>query len=168
MNSDVQILRDIQRRLVNIVRRGRVHSVDFSQTPPRVRVQYAPDVVSAWLPWIGGRASGASRCDWEPLSVDEQCLILSESGDLNNGVVLPALLDSSNVPPSVSADEHVTRYSDGTETRYNRQTHQLQITIKGDMSLHCDGNMTLTAGGDIELNASGNMKHLATRIDLNE
>ncbi|CAG9297584.1 phage baseplate assembly protein V [Celerinatantimonas diazotrophica] len=168
MSDESQILRDIQRRLSNLVRKGRVHSVDFTQTPPRVRVEYAPRATTTWLPWVGGRASSQSRTDWEPLAVGEQCLILSQSGELSAGVVLPAMLDSQSPPPSTSADEHVTQYADGTQTRYNRKTHQLSVMVKGDVSVQCDNNLSCQAGGDITLSATGNMKLKAARIDLNE
>ncbi|ENB2053111.1 phage baseplate assembly protein V, partial [Vibrio fluvialis] len=57
------IVRDLQRRLANMIRRGKVHSVDFTQTPPRVRVDYGVNndngqpAITDWLPWISGRAS---------------------------------------------------------------------------------------------------------------
>lgn len=168
MSDEQQILRDIQRRLSNLIRKGRIQSVDFTQTPPRVRVAYATNATTTWLPWIGGRASSQSRTDWEPLSVGEQCLIFSESGELSAGVVLPAMLDSQSPPPSTSADEHVTQYADGTQTRYNRKTHQLSLVVKGAVSLQCDGNLSCQAGGNITLAATGNMKLTASRIDLNE
>ncbi|CAG9000663.1 MAG: hypothetical protein CENE_02663 [Candidatus Celerinatantimonas neptuna] len=150
--DESQILRDMQRRIANLIRRGRVHSVDFSQTPPRVRVEYVPDATTGWLPWIGGRASSASRTDWEPLSVGEQCVILAQSGDLNSGVVVPAMLDSQNPPPSTSPDEHMTKYADGTVILYSRATHQLTVNVNG---------------GDIHIKTTANVNVDAKNIKLN-
>ncbi|MFM2476362.1 phage baseplate assembly protein V [Celerinatantimonas sp. MCCC 1A17872] len=152
MSDEQQILRDIQRRLSNLIRKGRIQSVDFTQTPPRVRVEYATNATTTWLPWIGGRASSQSRTDWEPLSVGEQCLIFSESGELSAGVVLPAMLDSQSPPPSTSADEHVTKYADGTVIMYSRATHELSVTVNG---------------GDINIKTTANVNVNATNIKLN-
>lgn len=167
MSDDSEIIRDIQRRLANLIRKGRVHSVDFTQTPPRVRVEYSQGVTTGWLVWISGRASSQSRTDWEPLAVGEQCLIFSESGDMSSGVVLPAMLDEQNPSPSTSADEHVTRYSDGTETRYNRNSHQLTVVVKGALKCTTDKNIEFSAGGDVNVTAGGNMTFKASRIDMN-
>ncbi|WP_273859588.1 phage baseplate assembly protein V [Photobacterium sp. GSS17] len=151
------IVRDLQRRMANMIRRGRVHSVDFTQLPPRVRVEYAKGAVTAWLPWVSGRASKSSRSDWEPLAVGEQVIILSESGELAAGVVIPSLADASSPVPSTSPDEHVSRYTDGTEIKYNRAEHKLTISLgsDGNAELNCktfyinadiqhDGNQTTT------------------------
>ena len=34
------IVRDLQRRLANMIRRGTIHSVDFESNPPLVKVEY--------------------------------------------------------------------------------------------------------------------------------
>lgn len=185
------IVRDLQRRMANMIRRGRVHSVDFEQSPPRVKVEYEKDAVTGWLPWISGRESSKHRTDWEPLAVGEQVIILSESGELSAGVVIPSLPDSSNPVPSTSPDEHVSRYEDGTTFTYNRKTHTLSIDVQGDAILHTTGNVTanikgtadvtvakdltlktntnmvLDASGNIDIKAGGNVKVTGTRIDWN-
>ncbi|GAB3528665.1 phage baseplate assembly protein V [Photobacterium alginatilyticum] len=154
------IVRDMQRRMANMIKRGRVHSVDFKQKPPRVRVEYAKGAVTGWLPWVSGRASSKHRVDWEPLAVGEQVIILSESGELSAGVVIPALSDAKSPVPSTSTDEHVSRYEDGTEISYNRASHKLTITIGsgGDAELTCK---TFHINADIEhsgnQNTSGDM-----------
>lgn len=161
------IVRDLQRRQANMIRRGRVHSVDFSQSPPRVRVEYAKGAVTAWLPWVSGRASKSSRSDWEPLAVGEQVIILSESGELAAGVVIPSLPDASSPVPSTSPDEHVSRYADGTEVIYNRAKHKFTITLgsDGDVELNCktfyingdiqhDGNQTTTGDMTVQKNVT--------------
>lgn len=161
------VIQDLQRRLSNMIKRGRVHSVDLQQTPPRVQVQYATDAVTGWLPWISGRASRQSRVDWEPISIGEQCLVLSECGELTCGVVVPALLDRQNAPVSVSADEHVSHYSDGTTLSYNRKTHTLMIDVKGDLKINASGNVDLVAGKDMNITAGHHIKVKGERVDLN-
>lgn len=185
------IVRDLQRRMANMIRRGRVHSVDFEQSPPRVKVEYEKGAVTGWLPWISGRESNKHRTDWEPLAIGEQVIILSESGELSAGVVLPSLPDATSPVPSTSPDEHVSRYEDGTTFTYNRKTHTLSIDVQGDAILHTTGNVTanikgtadvtvakdltlktntnmvLDASGNIDIKAGGNVKVTGTRIDWN-
>ncbi|WP_154179663.1 phage baseplate assembly protein V [Vibrio furnissii] len=173
MNDLNFIVRDLQRRLANMIRRGKVHSVDFTQTPPRVRVDYGVNndteqpAITDWLPWISGRAS-TSRVDWEPLSVGEQVLILSESGELSSGVVVPAIASANNAVPSTSPDEHISKYSDSTEIKYDRLSHKLTITIgsDGDAELTCK---TFIVNADIEhtgnQKTSGNLE-VAKNVDV--
>ncbi|HGS4463217.1 TPA: phage baseplate assembly protein V [Vibrio metschnikovii] len=149
------IVRDLQRRLANMIRRGRVHSVDFEQSPPRVKVEYEKDAVTGWLPWISGRESSQHRTDWEPLAVGEQVIILSESGELSAGVVLPSLPDATSPVPSTSPDEHVSRYEDGTTFIYNRKTHTLTIDVQGDVNFHATGNVTSHVEGNMSAQIDG-------------
>ncbi|MDN3611347.1 phage baseplate assembly protein V [Vibrio ostreicida] len=168
MTELLYIVRDLQRRIANMIKRGKVHSVDVSQSPPRVRVEYDQGAVTGWLPWVSGRASSQHRCDWEPLAVGEQVMILSESGELTAGVVIPAIADSASPVPSKSTDEHVSRYSDGTEIHYHRGAHKLTITMGsgGDAELNCN---TFFINGDIEHNgkqhSTGNIQSDRNIID---
>ncbi|HHY0435718.1 TPA: phage baseplate assembly protein V [Vibrio parahaemolyticus] len=141
--------------MANMIRRGRVHSVDFAQSPPRVKVEYEKGAVTGWLPWISGRASSTHRTDWEPLAIGEQVIILSESGELSSGVVLPSLPDASSPVPSTSPDEHVIRYEDGTTFNYNRKTHTWTIDVQGDAVFHATGNVTAHIEGNMSAQIDG-------------
>ena len=159
------IVRDLQRRMANMIRRGRVHSVDFAQSPPRVKVEYEKGAVTGWLPWGSGRASSDHRTDWEPLAIGEQVIILSESGELSAGVVLPSLPDASSPVPSTSPDEHVSRYEDGTTFIYNRKTHTLTIDVQGDANLHTTGNLTATIEGQADIHVT-NTATVTSQADI--
>ncbi len=159
------IVRDLQRRMANMIRRGRVHSVDFSRSPPRVKVEYEKGAVTGWLPWVSGRASSDHRTDWEPLAIGEQVIILSESGELSAGVVLPSLPDASSPVPSTSPDEHVSRYEDGTTFIYNRKTHALTIDVQGDANLHTTGNLTATVEGQADIHVT-NTATVTSQADI--
>ncbi len=154
------ILRDLQRRLSNLVRRGRVHSVDFSQMPPRCKVEYAKGAVTAWLPFVSF-AAGANCSTWEPISVGEQVIILAESGDLNLGIVIPSLHCSDNPPPATDSDTHMIKYGDATALSYNRATKQLHIQMCEGGKVVIDADQ-LVVNGDIvhqgNQQTSGNIK----------
>ncbi|MGB0468571.1 MAG: phage baseplate assembly protein V [Pontibacterium sp.] len=143
------LVSDLQRRVANMVRRGRVHSVDLQAQPPRCRVEFQENVVSGWLPWVSGRAG--TRKDWEPLTVGERVLVVSESGELANGVVISGLNNTDYSVPSTSPDEHVTRYEDGTQITYDRAVHKLTISVGGDGDAQLDCK-TFHINADIEHN----------------
>lgn len=161
MSDMAYIVRDLQRRLANMIKRGRVHSVDFTMSPPRVRVEYDRQAVTGWLPWIGGRAS-SSKTEWEPLDVGEQVIILSESGDLSAGVVMPSIPDGQSPVPSTSPDEHVSRYEDGTTLTYHRKEHTLTVDVQGQLVVNTTGDMTATVGGDLSATATKNISVIAS------
>lgn len=157
------ILNDLQRRLTNLIRRGRVHSVDFSKMPPRVKVEYSQGAVTAWLPFVS-LSAGLSCTTWNPLSIGEQVIILAESGDLNCGIVVPAIHCADNPPPSVDPNAHMIKFSDGTQVDYNRENNKLIISCVGDVEItaksliinaeikHTGNQSTsgnISAGGDI-------------------
>lgn len=137
----VTIINDLQKRLANTIRRGKIHSVDFSQSPPRVRVQYAQEATTTWLPFLIANVD-ENRQDWEPITVGTSVLLLSECGDLNNAVVLPSIPNADYKPPSTSPDEHVTKYSDGTTISYNFKQHKLLVDVQGDVSVKATGDIT--------------------------
>ncbi|WP_153448734.1 phage baseplate assembly protein V [Vibrio algicola] len=140
----IPIINDLQKRLANMVRRGKVHSVDFSQSPPRVKVQYAEKAITSWLPFLITNMD-ENRQDWQPITVGTSVVIISESGDLNNGVVFSSIPNASYVPPSSSPDEHVTQYSDGTKVSYNFKTNKLLVDVKGEVKVQATGDIIADA-----------------------
>jgi phage baseplate assembly protein V len=89
-------LTDLQQRLANLVRVGRVHSVDL--TGARLRVSFGKDGanVSGWVPWMTSRA-GATR-EWNPPAVGEQVVLMNPSGQDNSGFALPGGIYRTDAP----------------------------------------------------------------------
>jgi phage baseplate assembly protein V len=83
---------DVARNIGSLLRFGKVHSVDHAQR--LCRVALPNDLITDDLPWITFRAGG--NVFWAAPSVDEAVLLLCPSGELNNGVVLPALQNNPN------------------------------------------------------------------------
>jgi len=95
-------LSEIERRLAGLVWIGRLYDVLYD--PPRARVLYGEDdfwppihenpfqpvqEVTNWLPWLTDR--GMNDRSWTPPEEGEQVLVLSPSGDREQGVILGAL-----------------------------------------------------------------------------
>ena len=131
---------DLQRRLANLVRRGVIHSVRHDGIP-KCRVDLG-DIVTTWLP-LCQSFSGANRADSNPYAVGDAVTVLSEAGELNNGRVFPGWNTGKLSVPEGTYSEHITRYSDGTEIRYDREAHALTITLTGGGSYKIVGKGTL-------------------------
>ena len=96
---------ELERKLRNVVRPGRIFEVDTERT--RVRVAYDVDaegepIVTAWLPWLTARAG--TVITWSAPSLGEQVLLLAPTGDLAQAFVLPAIYQIPQLPPT---DPHV-------------------------------------------------------------
>lgn len=156
-----EFLGDLQRRLANIVRRGVIHSVRVAEGFPECRVDLG-DIVTTWLPLCQGFA-GKNRADFEPFAVGDAVTVLSEAGELNNGRVFPGWNTGAVPVPEGEDSEHITRYSDGTEIRYDRKAHTLTITLadggtykivgKGTLDGPVEITDTLTVQGETRINA---------------
>lgn len=155
---------DLQRRLANLVRRGVIHSVRHDKVP-KCRVDLG-DIITTWLPLCQG-FSGANRSDSNPYAVGDAVTVLSEAGELNNGRVFPGWNTGGQPVPEGSDGEHITRYGDGTEVRYDRAGHALTITLveggtytikgKGTLDGPVEITDTLTVQGVTQLNADTNV-----------
>lgn len=147
---------DLQRRLANIIRRGVIHAVRLEPSP-QCQVDLG-DILTDWLPVCQG-FSGPNRADINPCAPGDAVTVLSEAGELRNGRVIPGWNTVIQPAPAGSETEHITRYGDGTEVRYNRTDHRLTITlaekgsyiIKGEGIL--DGNVKITNN----LNVNGSL-----------
>ncbi|WNK65714.1 phage baseplate assembly protein V [Pantoea agglomerans] len=137
---------DLQRRLANLIRRGVIHSIRHDKQP-KCRVDLG-DIVTTWLPICQG-FSGANRSDSNPCAVGDAVTVLSEAGELNNGRVFPGWNTGAMPVPEGSDSEHITRYSDGTEIRYDREAHALTIKIAAGGSYKIVGKGTLD--GPVEI-----------------
>ncbi|WP_202301543.1 phage baseplate assembly protein V [Dryocola clanedunensis] len=152
---------DLQRRLANLVRRGVIHSVQAGGIP-KCRVDLG-DIVTGWLPLCQGY-SGKNRADSNPFAPGDAVTVLSEAGELNNGRVFPGWNTGALPVPEGSESEHVTRYGDGTEVRYDREGHNLTIRLveggtytiigKGTLDGPVEITDTLTVQGITQINAN--------------
>lgn len=114
-------LAELKRRIDNLIRLGTVAEV----TSGYCRVTTG-GITTGLRPYLTHRA-GSAKTSWRP-SVDEQVILLSLSGDINNAYVLPSLYSDDNPEP----DDHETRlrtaFPDGAVFEYDPETSQLKIS----------------------------------------
>lgn len=145
---------ELERRLSNIVRVGKVQSVDYATARCKVSIG---ELLTDPLPFFAARA-GADRT-WHPPTVGEQVVVFSPYGELNVGVVLPGLYSNAGTAPAT--DEHFdqTTYSDGTVVKYDREAHAFSIdlpTASSAVSVTVNGNATVSVTGNALVEADGN------------
>lgn len=150
---------ELSRRLENLIRFGTIAEIDHANR--RVRVQ-SGNLLTQWLKWRTDRA-GATR-SWNPPTIDEQVMILSPSGDLGNGIVIPSIYSDAFDSVSSDPDLHLVEYPDGARISYNHKTSDLMAigiktatvtasdSVTADTPLtHCTGDTlidgNLTVGG---------------------
>lgn len=127
-----------------IVRFGVVTAVDAGAA--RAKVSFGGESQSGWLPWMAERAADISV--WAPVSIGEQVLVLSESGETAKGVILGSVFSNGN--PGAGSSEAMHRIKIGLSS----------ITITASA-------ITLSSNGStLVLDASG-VAINGTQIDLN-
>ncbi|NEG58186.1 phage baseplate assembly protein V [Pantoea agglomerans] len=147
-------LAEMWRRLNNMIRRGTVHSVQLK--PPRVRVSFGTDPVnntehlSAWLPWYTRADSGLQ--EWSVPAEGCPATVLSEGGDLRNGVALVGLITDDQTPAGESGDMYVTRYGTGAGVSYDTAANAMAV------SLPAGGTLSVTSPGGVDIEGDVNIK----------
>lgn len=131
-------LSELNRRLANMIRLGRVAQIDHAEC--RVRV-VSGNILTGWLPWQTSRA-GATRT-WDPPSVGEQVMIISPSGDHASALVMPAFYCADHPAPDSSPDTHVIDYPDGARISYNHATGALIAAGIQTAAIHAAVSVTL-------------------------
>lgn len=167
-------LADILRRIENLIRYGIVAEVDYTSTPAKCRVK-SGNITTDFLPFINGRAG--TTIDWDPVTVGEQCIIFSPSGELSTGTVIAGLNQESIKAPSASKDEYVRKFPDRAIVKYNHASSHLEVTgiktamVKASVSVTVDtpdatftGNVTINGNATVDklLTYKGGMNGSAT------
>lgn len=130
-----------------MIRIGSIEQIDYAAKRVRVR---SGKVLTNWLNWRTARA-GTTKT-WEPPSLGEQVMILSPSGVLENGIVMPSIYCEQFDAPSSNPDLHLTRYPDGAEISYNHATGALiatgikTATVVASTSVTLDTPLTKVTG----------------------
>ncbi len=139
-------LTELERRLANMFRAGRIASVDPGAARAVV-ISGDPDgehITTPPRPWLSSRA-GADREWWAP-EPGEQVLLLCPSGDPAQAWILPAAFSNANPANGDRASVHRTTYKDGAVVEYDREAHKLTATLPegGTAEVTASGGVTVT------------------------
>ncbi|MGY3912501.1 phage baseplate assembly protein V [Aeromonas piscicola] len=129
---------ELQRLIDNLIRIGTVTAVRSGEC--RVKTG---DLITNWRPYITERA-GNNRTRHR-LSIGEQVMLLSVSGDLRNAYIVGPI-HCAAFPEPLSDDDNPdldrTEYSDGAIIEYNPQTGELNAT--GIMAAKIKASVSVT------------------------
>ncbi len=143
-------LADLRRRIANLQHFGVIVAADYPAA--RVKVTIGA-IVTEWLPWLTARAGGDRT--WHAPEIGEQVMVFCPSGDIGNGVVMPAIYSAAKPPNGAASTVHRTTYADGAVIEYDRAAHELKLTIPGKVTLNATGNVTATIGGNLSASVAG-------------
>jgi phage baseplate assembly protein V len=149
---------DSERRHADAIKFGTVHEADYAKALVRVLLgdEEDPDghLVTGWLPMAGARAGGDS--DWHPLEIGERVMVLSESGETQNGMVLPAGLYTDEAPaPGDKAGLWRRKFKDGGLIEYDRETGEWLLVGLSKATVKVGGSTIVSTADEITLSAGG-------------
>lgn len=159
----MQRLGDLERRLASLMMIGTVAEVDTATA--RVKVTIG-DLTTAMIPWLAGRAG--SNQTWNPPDVGEQVLVLSPSGNLANGIAVPALYCTDFPAPSDDQDEVVYQIGEGISLTVNRSDKSVVLAVaEGTLTVDTGGDASITVGGTATIAATGDAEITGANVKLN-
>ena len=144
---------EIQRRLGNLFKIGRIEETNYNELIPLCRVRVG-ELLTGWLPMLAQR-DGPDNC-WWPYEIDEQVMVLSPSGDPAQGIVLGAINQRSYPVQSNRPDIHRVVYADGAVTEYDRAAHHLKVNLPDGATTELVSTGGVIIVGDVSV--TGNIK----------
>lgn len=151
---------DIIRRLENLIRIGRIKTINPAKPFSTVTVSFG-EITTAEIRYLNLRA-GTDQT-WDPPSIDEEVVVFSPSGNLSLGIAIAGLNNESFPAPSDELNKKLRLYEDGCLICYDVKTHALEailpeggtavITAKAGVTLNVqDGG--LDVNGDVRIHGS--------------
>ena len=138
---------ELRRRLDNMIRSGTIAEVDHGDPAqgrqPCCRVKTG-NITTGWLPFFTVRAGSTN--EWNPVSVGEQCTILSPSGDLAQGQVLAGLYSGANPPCSNNPAVHKIEWANGDFFEHNAATGAYTLKLTGHVQIDAASVFPAPAG----------------------
>lgn len=123
VDSEPLSTEEVSRRMHNLIRNGRVEEINYDTEKVRVRMG---GVLSGWLPWSENEAEDDAT--WNPPAIGTQVQVLSQGGDLANGVVAARLRQKKWDGPSKDKNHKSRRVGQMIET-YDKTNDRLTWTF---------------------------------------
>lgn len=127
-------LPDMERRLANTIRYGKV--LEVNHATKRVRIK-SGNIETDWLRWPASSANSRKR-RWDPPTIGEQVCMLAPTGDLTQATFIPGMYQSDHDAPSADPNEDLAEYNDGAVISYNVSTHKLTANLQSETSIIAD------------------------------
>ncbi|MDO7391124.1 phage baseplate assembly protein V [Acinetobacter baumannii] len=149
---------DINRRLENLIRFGKIKTVNPSKPIPLVTVDL-DDIVTPEIRFFNARSGDDST--WDPPSLDEEVMVISPCGEIGpTSVVFYGLYNNEHPAPSDDLNQRIRVFADGCVIAYDISAHQLSAILPsgGKAIVTADGGITVngdtTINGNLQINGS--------------
>lgn len=144
---------DLSRRLENLIRLGKIKTVEPTKPFLTVTVQIG-EITTAPLRYLNLRAGNDKTFD--PPSIGEEVVVLSPCGVLEIGIVLGGLNNTDNPVLSQDLNKNIRLFSDGCMISYDTNTHALEVILpsNGTAVLTANGGVTVNVDGGVTVNAN--------------
>lgn len=150
MNQAYRI-RELERRLNNLLMVGTILEVDHAARKLRVEVG---EIRTAWLSWPVEIGHNFRR--WRPLRKGQQVVLASPSGDPAQAVITGMLYSSALPAPSDNPDLDLVEFDDGARFQYDSASHEYTAETGGShITMDRDRILLSSNGSTLELDASG-------------
>ena len=151
---------DIKELLNNLIRIGKVSSVDYQRGTARVTFPDDDEIVSYDLPVLHRNA--LKNKDYNMPDIDERVLCLFLPSGVATGFILGSVYTETVLPPESSGKYRTVVFDDGTRVRYDREDHHMSIDIgetkitanRGFVTVDAPRNISITAGNDVNVKAN--------------
>ena len=149
---------DINRRLENLIRFGKIKTVNPSKPIPLVTVDL-DDIVTPEIRFFNARAGNDST--WDPPSEDEEVIVISPCGEIGpTSVVFYGLYNDDHPAPSDDLNKKIRVFADGCVIAYDVAAHHLSAILPsgGKAIVTANGGITVngntTINGNLQVNGS--------------
>jgi phage baseplate assembly protein V len=146
---------EVERTVAGLIMHGRVVAADYPNARLRVGIGDPEDpegyITTGWLPM----AQAASN-EWNPIKIGEAVTVLSEGGELQNGHVIRAAINNTDMPAiGDRGDLWRKQFEDGSVIEFDEAEGAYLVDAKqkatvrvGDSTVEAlPDKITLTAGG---------------------
>ncbi len=133
-------LNDLARRMANLIRVGTVAEIDYENARAKVKIG---DLETAFLPWITEEAG--ENVNWKAVQIGEQVVVLSPNGELDAGIILKSLYQSSATAPSNFENIQKKVFKDGSVVEYDTENKFFKCDLKGDADIKIAGKVNIEA-----------------------
>ncbi|EKU54454.1 phage-like baseplate assembly protein [Acinetobacter sp. WC-323] len=149
---------DINRRLENIVRFGKIKTLNPSKPIPRVTVNLG-DIETPEIRCLNIRSG--DDITWDMPSENEECVVISPCGEIGpTSFVLYGFYNDNNPSPSDDLNQKIRMFADGCVIAYDISAHHLSAILpsSGKATITADGGVTVngdtTINGNLQINGS--------------
>jgi len=138
-----------ERRINNVINLGIATDVNYDDATCRVAIDGNK---TDWLPFGAARMGNVKI--WNPPSVGEQVMVVSENGELDTAVVTNSFDYDSHPMPSNNPNSIEMHCKDGAVFSYDHNAHKLDVRLPNGSTTNVQSNVVNVSADDINFNAS--------------